>query len=139
MFKYNELSDLLNGSLVTPLSKTDDGLIRCIDSEGNECYYEFDDFDFDKLPEDRVVEEPEPIPEPDPEPTPEPEKDDSEYDGTDEPEPEPEVDPETGEVVEKPGFLNAVELEEFKENYSDILKEISKDKRTKIRVWRDII
>ena len=112
MFKYNELSDLLNGSLVTPLSKTDDGLIRCIDSEGNEL---------------------------DPEPAPEPEKDDSEYDGTDEPEPEPEVDPETGEVVEKPGFLNAVELEEFKENYSDILKEISKDKRTKIRVWRDII
>jgi hypothetical protein len=141
MFKYNELSDLLNGSLVTPLSKTDDGLIRCIDSEGNECYYEFDDFDFDKLPEDRVIEEPisEPEPEVDPEPTPEPEKDDSEYDGTDEPEPEPEVDPETGEVVEKPGFLNAVELEEFKENYSDILKEISKDKRTKIRVWRDII
>lgn len=141
MFKYNELSDLLNGSLVTPLSKTDDGLIRCIDSEGNECYYEFDDFDFDKLPEDRVVEEPipEPEPEPEPEPTPEPEKDDSEYDGTDEPESEPEVDPETGEVVEKPGFLNAVELEEFKENYSDILKEISKDKRTKIRVWRDII
>ena len=139
MFKYNELSDLLNGSLVTPLSKTDDGLIRCIDSEGNECYYEFDDFDFDKLPEDRVVEEPEPEPEVDPEPAPEPEKDDSEYDGTDEPEPEPEVDPETGEVVEKPGFLNAVELEEFKENYSDILKEISKDKRTKIRVWRDII
>lgn len=137
MFKYNELSDLLNGSLVTPLSKTDDGLIRCIDSEGNECYYEFDDFDFDKLPEDRVVEEP--TSEPEPEPTPEPEKDDSEYDGTDEPEPEPEVDPETGEVVEKPGFLNAVELEEFKENYSDILKEISKDKRTKIRVWRDII
>lgn len=139
MFKYNELSDLLNGSLVTPLSKTDDGLIRCIDSEGNECYYEFDDFDFDKLPEDRVVEEPTPEPEPTSEPTPEPEKDDSEYDGTDEPEPEPEVDPETGEVVEKPGFLNAVELEEFKENYSDILKEISKDKRTKIRVWRDII
>lgn len=139
MFKYNELSDLLNGSLVTPLSKTDDGLIRCIDSEGNECYYEFDDFDFDKLPEDRVVEEPTSEPEPEPEPTPEPEKDDSEYDGTDEPEPEPEVDPETGEVVEKPGFLNAVELEEFKENYSDILKEISKDKRTKIRVWRDII
>ena len=135
MFKYNELSDLLDGSLVTPLSKTDDGLIRCIDSEGNECYYEFNDFDFDKLPEDRVVEELTP----EPEPTPEPEKDDSEYDGTDEPEPEPEVDPETGEVVEKPGFLNAAELEEFKENYSDILEEISKDKRIKIRVWRDII
>lgn len=135
MFKYNELSDLLDGSLVTPLSKTDDSLIRCIDSEGNECYYEFDDFDFDKLPEDRIVEEPAP----EPEPTTEPEKDDSEYDGTDDPEPEPEVDPETGEVVEKPGFLNAVELEEFKDNYSDILEEISKDKRIKIRVWRDII
>ena len=56
MFKYNELSDLLNGSLVTPLSKTDDGLIRCIDNEGNECFYEFEDFDFDKLPEDRITD-----------------------------------------------------------------------------------
>ena len=140
MFKYNELSDLLNGSLVTPLSKTDDGLIRCIDSEGNECFYEFDDFDFDKLPEDRVVDEPinepeEPIEEPINEPT----KDDSEYDGTDEPEPEPEVDPETGEVIEKSGFLNAVELEEFKNNYADVIGDLIKDKRTKIRVWRDVI
>lgn len=88
MFKYNELSDLLNGSLVTPLSKTDDGLIRCIDNEGNECFYEFDDFDFDKLPEDRITDEPiiDPNPEPEPKPNPEPEeveKDDSEYDGTD--------------------------------------------------------
>ena len=80
MFKYNELSDLLNGSLVTPLSKTDDGLIRCIDNEGNECFYEFEDFDFDKLPEDRITDEP--IIEPNPEPE-EVEKDDSEYDGTD--------------------------------------------------------
>lgn len=83
MFKYNELSDLLNGSLVTPLSKTDDGLIRCIDNEGNECFYEFDDFDFDKLPEDRIADEPIIEPEPNPEPEPEVEKDDSEYDGTD--------------------------------------------------------
>lgn len=136
MFKYNELSDLLNGSLVTPLSKTDDGLIRCIDSKGNECFYEFDDFDFDKLPEDRVVDEP--INEPE-EPTEEPIKDDSGYDGTDEPEPEPEVDPETGEVIEKSGFLNAVELEEFKNNYADVISNLIKDKRTKIRVWRDVI
>lgn len=135
MFKYNELSDLLNGSLVTPLSKTDDGLIRCIDSEGNERFYEFEDFDFDKLPEDRITDEP--IIEPEPEP--EIEKDDSKYDGTDEPISEPEVDPDTGEVVEKSGFLNAVELEEFKTNYADVIGDLIKDKRTKIRVWRDVL
>lgn len=133
MFKYNELSDLLNGSLVTPLSKTDDGLIRCIDNEGNECFYEFEDFDFDKLSEDRITDEP--IIEPEPEI----EKDDSEYDGTDEPISEPEVDPDTGEVVEKSGFLNAVELEEFKTNYADVIGDLIKDKRTKIRVWRDVL
>lgn len=133
MFKYNELSDLLNGSLVTPLSKTDGGLIRCIDNEGNECFYEFEDFDFDKLPEDRITDEP--IIEPEPEI----EKDDSEYDGTDEPISEPEVDPDTGEVVEKSGFLNAVELEEFKTNYADVIGDLIKDKRTKIRVWRDVL
>lgn len=133
MFKYNELSDLLNGSLVTPLSKTDDGLIRCIDNEGNECFYEFEDFDFDKLPEDRITDEP--IIEPEPEI----EKDDSEYDGTDEPISEPEVDPDTGEVVEKSGFLNAAELEEFKTNYADVIGDLIKDKRTKIRVWRDVL
>lgn len=139
MFKYNELSDLLNGSLVTPLSKTDDGLIRCVDNEGNECFYEFEDFDFDKLPEDRITDEPIVEPEPKPEPEPEIEKDDSEYDGTDEPISEPEVDPDTGEVVEKSGFLNAVELEEFKTNYADIIGDLIKDKRTKIRVWRDVL
>ena len=139
MFKYNELSDLLNGSLVTPLSKTDDGLIRCIDNEGNECFYEFEDFDFDKTPEDRITDEPIIEPEPEPEPEPEIEKDDSEYDGTDEPISEPEVDPDTGEVIEKSGFLNAVELEEFKTNYADVIGDLIKDKRTKIRVWRDVL
>lgn len=139
MFKYNELSDLLNGSLVTPLSKTDDGLIRCIDNEGNECFYEFEDFDFDKLPEDRITDEPIIEPEPEPNPEPETERDDSEYDGTDKPISEPEVDPDTGEVVEKSGFLNAVELEEFKTNYADVIGDLIKDKRTKIRVWRDVL
>ena len=137
MFKYNELSDLLNGSLVTPLSKTDDGLIRCIDNEGNECFYEFEDFDFDKLPEDRITDEP--IIEPEPEPGRERGEDDSEYEGRDEPIAEPEVDPDTGEVVEKSGFLNAVELEEFKTNYADVIGDLIKDKRTKIRVWRDVL
>lgn len=139
MFKYNELSDLLNGSLVTPLSKTDDGLIRCIDNEGNECFYEFEDFDFDKLPEDRITDEPIIESEPEPEPEIEIEIDDSEYDGTDDPISEPEVDPDTGEVVEKSGFLNDVELEEFKINYADVIGDLIKDKRTKIRVWRDVL
>lgn len=131
MFKYNELSDLLNGSLVTPLSKTDDGLIRCIDSEGNECFYEFDDFDFDKLPEDRVIEEPinepeEPIEEPINEPT----KDDSEYDGTDEPTPENNI-PEEGEtIIEDERFLTSSEAK-------DILNVAGIE--TPAKVWRDII
>ena len=139
MFKYNELSDLLNGSLVTPLSKTDDGLIRCIDNEGNECFYEFEDFEVDKLPEDRITDEPIIEPEPEPEIEKEKEKDDSEYDGTDEPISEARSRSRYGEVVEKSGFLNAVELEEFKTNYADVIGDLIKDKRTKIRVWRDVL
>ncbi len=127
MFKYNELSDLLNGSLVTPLSKTDDGLIRCIDSEGNECFYEFDDFDFDKLPEDRVVEEP--INEPE-ELINEPIKDDSEYDGTDEPTPEANVSEEGETIIEDERFLTSSEAK-------DILNVAGIE--TPAKVWRDII
>lgn len=55
MFKYNELSDLIDGSLVTPLSKADDGSIRCLDKDGNECFHTFDEFDFDKLPSERAL------------------------------------------------------------------------------------
>lgn len=55
MFKYNELSDLVDGSLVTPLSKMDDGSIRCLNSKGEECYYGFKDFDFRKKPEERSL------------------------------------------------------------------------------------
>lgn len=124
MFKYNELSDLLNGSLVTPLSKTDDGLIRCIDSEGNECFYEFDDFDFDKLPEDRIVETPEPEP-----PVIE-EKDDSKYDGTDEPNSENDTTEDAEKIIEKERFLTSSEVKDILNKFGML---------GPARIWRDII
>ena len=145
MFKYNELSDLLNGSLVTPLSKTDDGLIRCIDNEGNECFYEFDDFDFDKLPSERIVEdvivepekpEEEIITEPE-EPEeeivePPTEEDDSIFDGTDDT-PEPIYDEETGEeiILEDERFLTKDEAQE-------IVKKFGVETPVR-KIWRDII
>ena len=168
MFKYNELSDLLDGTLVTPLSKEDNGSIRCVDSNGNECYYEFDDFDFDKTIEERIAsledqassiidsskgEEPEEevsnetdnseenkttqensssitvdelIEEMD--------KDDSIYDGTDE-EAEVVVDDNGNEVVvEDERFLNSSEIKDVLDQFS-----ISKDSKTNIKIWRDII
>ena len=77
----------------------------------------------------------EPINEPDPEPTePIKEKDDSEYDGTDEPAEEPVVDPNTGEVKEKSGFLSAEESKELVE-----LFDIPIDKRRKVKIWKDVI
>ena len=81
MFKYNELSDLKDGSLVIPISKLEDGRILCIDNEGQECYHTSNEFDLRKKPEDRVIEEPTPL-EPDPASEPEEIIDDSNYDGT---------------------------------------------------------
>ena len=87
MFKYNEWSDLKNSnSLVKPILKEEDGRVLCINENGEECYYVFDDFDLKKKPEDRTTstieeiiqglgDEPEPEPEPDI-------KDDSKNDGT---------------------------------------------------------
>lgn len=128
MFKYNELSDLLNGSLVTPLSKTDDGLIRCIDNEGNECFYEFEDFDFDKLPEDRIIDEP--IIEPEPNPEPEVEKDDSEYDGTDKDVVIEDDENNEEKIIEDERFLTSAEAK-------NILKAFGLTGPAMI--WRDII
>ena len=134
MFKYNELSDLLNDSLVTPLSKTDDGLIRCIDNGGNECFYEFEDFDFDKLPEDRITDEPiiEPEPEPNPEPNlePEVEKDDSEYDGTDKDVVIEDDENNEEKIIEDERFLTSTEAK-------NILKAFGLTGPAMI--WRDII
>ena len=58
MFAYNELSDLINGELVTPLRKDGENII-CINSNGEEVAYSFDDFDFDKTLEERsfIVED----------------------------------------------------------------------------------
>lgn len=128
MFKYNELSDLLNGSLVTPLSKTDDGLIRCIDNEGNECFYEFEDFDFDKLPEDRITDEP--IIEPELNPEPEVEKDDSEYDGTDKDVVIEDDENNEEKIIEDERFLTSAEAK-------NILKAFGLTGPAMI--WRDII
>lgn len=102
MFKYNELSDLTDGTLVIPLYKTEDGQI-CVKnpSNGTVFYVDFDDFDFDILPEERGQTAPtdpdpqEPDPQepqvPDPQEPTEPieeekERDDADYDGTDNPE-----------------------------------------------------
>ena len=52
MFAYNELSDLLNGDLVTPLKKVGDDII-CLTKDGKEAIFSFEDFDFDKTIEER--------------------------------------------------------------------------------------
>jgi hypothetical protein len=54
MFKYNELSDLLTGELVTPLRMDEDDNIICLNKSNEEVVYTFDDFDFDKTPEERI-------------------------------------------------------------------------------------
>lgn len=148
MFKYGELSDLIDGSLVIPLYKTEDGQVRVrVPDSITEYCVDFDDFDFDKTPEERIAPN-NPNPEPEPnepinDPNPEPnepinepikEKDDSEYDGTDEPAEEPIVDPSTGEVKERSGFLSAEESKELVE-----LFDIPIDKRRKVKIWKDVI
>ena len=135
MFKYGELSDLIDGSLVIPLYKTEDGQVRVrVPGSTTEYCVDFDDFDFDKTPEERVTPS-----NPDPEPTepinePIEEKDDSEYDGTDEPTEEPIIDPSTGEVKERSGFLSAEESKELVELFN-----IPIDKRRKVKIWKDVI
>lgn len=52
MFAYNELSDLVNGDLVTPLKKVGDDII-CLTKDGKEAVFSFEDFDFDKTVEER--------------------------------------------------------------------------------------
>ena len=54
MFKYNELSDLLTGELVTPLRMDENDNIICLNKNNEEIVYTFDDFDFDKTPEERI-------------------------------------------------------------------------------------
>lgn len=54
MFKYNELSDLKDGRLVTPIKCTDDDIIICLDENGREVELEFDDFDFNKTVDERL-------------------------------------------------------------------------------------
>lgn len=53
MFSYNVLSDLKTGELVTPLRK-ENGQIVCLTQNGLEAIFDFEDFDFDKTPEERV-------------------------------------------------------------------------------------
>ncbi|MDR0676080.1 MAG: hypothetical protein LBF97_03450 [Elusimicrobiota bacterium] len=52
MFRYNFLSDLLDGSLVTPI-RNENGNIVCLNDLGKEVIYTINDFDFSKKPEDR--------------------------------------------------------------------------------------
>lgn len=150
MFKYNELTDLINGSLVTPLSKMDDGTICCLDDKGNECFYSFKDFDFRKKPEERklnsdnlesevgdLIDNSKNDSKEENDLTyqdmlDEMEKDDSIFDGTD----EPEVDPSNPDapVKEYEGFCNNLEIQ-------DILNLAGIEKKPGVRytVWKDII
>lgn len=139
MFKYGELSDLKDGSLVTPFSKTENG-IRCLDADGNECFYSFDDFDFEIKPEDRVAtKEPEPEEPEQPEVPEEPKipeeklTDDSIYDGTDIPQKDEDPVDDDGSVIEAKRFLSGDEVNDVLSDFG-----IKKD-NCSIRIWRDII
>lgn len=141
MFKYNELSDLLNSSeLVIPLEMTSSGSIRCIDKDGNECFYEFEDFDFDKLVEERVVQEEQPEqPEtPEQESTlEEPERDDSEFDGSDEDVAEEEEGNQDEDDAES-RFLSVSETISFINSLNNSQKNKSFNS-SKVKIWRDVV
>lgn len=166
MFKYNEYSDLLDGTLVKPLSKMEDGSIRCIDTNGNECFYDFDDFDFDKTLEERApsledqigdIVEDENIEEIGPEPIPEPEEieEENEEDNSsisvDELISEMEKDDSTYDGTdEEPYYEEDDNTEEVvpederflnKQETEEVLNnfEIKKEKNTKYLIWRDIL
>lgn len=136
MFRYNELSDLKDGSLVVPLSLNDDGSILCLNENNENEEHVFDDFDFAKKVEDRVKEE---ISENNNETvgeiidTMENDRDDSIYDGT--------IDdteiivPEESEDTEEnsdEGFLNDEEIIKRVELF-DL------DKEKKYNMWRDVV
>lgn len=156
MFKYNELSDLVDGTLVTPLSKMDDGSVRCLDSNGQECFHVFKDFDFAKKIEERKLNsdnleselqdlvKPEPeVKEPVIEEKPKEEityqdmldemlKDDSLIDGSDEPG-EVIVDP-SSPIIETEGFCSDEELDAVLN-----MAGIKKNNRKKYNIWKDIL
>lgn len=55
MFGYNILSDLKNGELVTPI-RMKNGVIVCLTQNGEEIECSFEDFDFEKTEEERLIE-----------------------------------------------------------------------------------
>lgn len=55
MFGYNILSDLKNGQLVTPI-RMENGIIVCLTQNGEEIECSFEDFDFEKTEEERLIE-----------------------------------------------------------------------------------
>ena len=56
MFKYNVLSDLLTGELVTPLRLDQtSGKVICLNSTNQEVLYSFSEFDFTKTVEERAA------------------------------------------------------------------------------------
>ena len=55
MFGYNILSDLKNGELVTPI-RMENGVIVCLTQNGEEIECSFEDFDFEKTEEERLIE-----------------------------------------------------------------------------------
>lgn len=55
MFGYNILSDLKNGQLVTPI-RMENGIIVCLTQNGEEVECSFEDFDFERTEEERLIE-----------------------------------------------------------------------------------
>lgn len=55
MFGYNILSDLKNGQLVTPI-RMENGIIVCLTQNGEEIECSFEDFDFERTEEERLIE-----------------------------------------------------------------------------------
>ena len=144
MFKYNELSDLKNGKLVTPIRCTDDDTIICIDEFGMEVELDFNDFDFDKTIDERlfIVDDGDDSEEIITEPEPEEEilQDNSYEDVIQEPEPEEIIKPLPDEEVlnEKNSASGWIEEPSKKLEILNMFGYDYKDLK-KINIWKDTV
>lgn len=132
MFKYNELSDLKDGTLVTPLSQNEeDDTILCLNQDGEKVYLSFDDFDFDKTVEERVFIVQDPVDS----------NDDSETEETVENSEEIAIE-ETTEASDETTTEEVVEKSGWVEDPSEKIKAltgISYTSLKKVLVWKDVI
>ena len=155
MFKYNELSDLKDGRLVTPIKCTDDDIIICLDENGREIELEFNDFDFNKTVDERlfIVDDGEDssdlITEPEPEEEIIPDiPDDSSNDIIQEPEPEEEIIPDIpdGDVINDSSYHENVNNSksgwiEDSAKKIEILNMFGYDYKNlkKVNIWKDTV